>query len=253
MDSVYNIFVLKELFQRFFGPHYPIEIIRSIIVITLHNYIIINVSDTQKLSDLFLYVYSKTRFSHILFNGLPYYQYTHPWRKYLSMKSRPSYDPDIICDYHHKLLVSCAPSIYPSETDTVKYVIKPYDDENEVPELVPIDCNRTFPPLYYDPKFADELVKYDSHKILLIGYTTMKIRNISGFNSDHRGSDHCQIFLKFYDKFVIHGPITLDKFIDVSYKIKSHKFDNWYEFFWGIYVTKNNNDLSVSVQFDHGP
>ena len=112
----------------------------------------------------------------------------------IQTKSRPSYDPDIICDYHHKLLVSCAPSIYPSETDIVEYVIKPYDDVNEVPELVPIDCNRTFPPLYYDPKFADELVKYDSHKILLIGYTTMKIRNNSGFNSwDHspRLNHHC--------------------------------------------------------------
>ena len=90
-------------------------------------------------------------------------------------------------------------------------------------------------------------------KSALIGFDTMAIRNISGFNKDHLGSNHCKVFLEFYDIVTINGPIYFDQFIDICYRIKSHKFDNMHETYLGTKINKSgSNDIKVNVCFNSG-
>lgn len=90
---------------------------------------------------------------------------------------------------------------------------------------------------------------------------TVKFINVSGFNSDHRGSDHTKIKLDVHREFTLRGP-TLRDFVEGFFRIKSHKFDLWYELFTDIQkfqLSKSNpsdpsaqSNLTLWFSFDHG-
>lgn len=76
--------------------------------------------------------------------------------------------------------------------------------------------------------------------------------NIRGFNYDHRGSDHTFIKLDYFDKYQLPDN-TLKSFLEGLYKIKSHKFDKWYELFCKIKsLTQKGNQIIIQFNFDHG-
>ncbi|XWV26904.1 hypothetical protein QJ857_gp0146 [Tupanvirus soda lake] len=82
------------------------------------------------------------------------------------------------------------------------------------------------------------------------------IHNESGFNGDHRGSDHTKICLNFEPNVTLEpvdNKIAFKDFVKACFDIKSHKFDFWYELYCGV---KNMNETDdsyiISVCFDHG-
>jgi hypothetical protein len=88
--------------------------------------------------------------------------------------------------------------------------------------------------------------------IKLVFDKPITIKNIAGFNEDHRGSDHMIIKLPFIDEIKLSNEITLQELITVAHNIKSHKFDYWYELFSNCTYSKNEDGILIEVDFDHG-
>lgn len=82
------------------------------------------------------------------------------------------------------------------------------------------------------------------------------ITNCNGINDDHRGSDHTRLILDFHPAVSIkpkHNRIRLADLTDACYRIKSHKFDYWYELYCGIKSHKtSSNTFMATVTYDHG-
>lgn len=73
------------------------------------------------------------------------------------------------------------------------------------------------------------------------------------FNDDHRGSDHTRIILDFPKRVEFKPQKTkMEKFIDGLFRLKSHKFENYYEMYMGTKVRFKEEEIFVSVRFDHG-
>lgn len=88
-------------------------------------------------------------------------------------------------------------------------------------------------------------VIFDAKKIIFI--------NKNGINKDHRGSNHCEIFLHFHESFTVTAPISLEDFYLALIKTKSHKFENWYELFMKSTVQKlEESSYSINFKHDHG-
>lgn len=82
----------------------------------------------------------------------------------------------------------------------------------------------------------------------------VRLHNMSGYNDDHRGSDHTIIELDFCPNYKLKTN-TMRELIIGMYKIKSHKFDYWYELFIGAKLARsrsNLNDIIIKFNFDHG-
>jgi hypothetical protein len=122
--------------------------------------------------------------------------------------------------------------------------IKEYCDD----ELDP--C--VFPALKSIDKFIGSNREKQSENIQIILSKPLIINNTSGFNSDHRGSDHIPLTLPYSFHEHMDSTITLKELIDVAYLIKSHKFDYWYELFCGVRSIKNNDFIELNIGFDHG-
>lgn len=88
-----------------------------------------------------------------------------------------------------------------------------------------------------------------------VNYNSIRINNISGYNEDHRGSTHCKIAVPFEQNIIIKLPCTLYDFAVALYRIKSHKWDSWYEMYGDATIRIPENDIEVPVvhvEFDHG-
>ena len=73
------------------------------------------------------------------------------------------------------------------------------------------------------------------------------------FNEDHRGSDHTRIILDFPGKVELKGKKTkMTDFIDALFRLRSHKFENWYEMFLRSEVNSDKKVIIADVIFDHG-
>ena len=91
--------------------------------------------------------------------------------------------------------------------------------------------------------------------------TYLKLINMSGFNDDHRGSDHFMYKMPYSESVTLKNP-TLGEFVDALYLIKSHKVDLWYELFCQAKININSfdeidvddqeNKLEIKLIFDHG-
>jgi len=68
---------------------------------------------------LFKYINRVTKFHHIEFNGLPYYETENKWRVY-EIKERPAYDVDVPCNGQCGL----RQKIIPIHGDKIKYMLK---------------------------------------------------------------------------------------------------------------------------------
>lgn len=229
-----NIIIFNTYITENFGIHYPTEIIGLIVKLGIQDYLIIDMSNTNKLSDTFRFVYSLIHLDHVLYNGFPYYQYTSRYGNMI--RKRPKHDPNIVCKEFYTC--SCTPSIYPNENDTVEYI---FDHDNDY-SFFPVKDDS-----YYDFEFIEKVWVHDSRNVLLIGYNKMNIQTNSNFY--HNNVHHCKIYLKTYDTVIINGFLTLRRFMAECYKIKKLKFTTWYEEFREISVIKNNDDLDVTVRF----
>ena len=86
----------------------------------------------------------------------------------------------------------------------------------------------------------------------IMGAKTLILQNTRGYNYDKRGSNKCDLYLEFYEEKEIALPVTLKQLADAFFRIKSHKFDSWYELYCGCKKVVSKNGVVLKVNFDHG-
>lgn len=103
-----------------------------------------------------------------------------------------------------------------------------------------------------DEEFLELIEKYDPENVKIIGFDTIKMTNKSGYNHDHRGSNHCHLALPYKRSVTIDEHITLSELARNFFILKSHKFDKWYELFDKATLKRDGDDFNVEISFDHG-
>jgi hypothetical protein len=81
------------------------------------------------------------------------------------------------------------------------------------------------------------------------------LSNHRGDNDDARGIRYLDWKLYYWKEFDVYNEsgITLHDLIIAAYKIKSHKFDAWFELFCNINSLRIDDDsLHIGTKFDHG-
>src|SRR5579872_3254557 len=84
--------------------------------------------------------------------------------------------------------------------------------------------------------------------IPIVSSKCTRIINRSGVNADHRGSDHVRIILPFERQVELPATMTFGEFAEACYRIKSHKFDHWYELYFGVSIKEDRNDLLLDQE-----
>lgn len=101
----------------------------------------------------------------------------------------------------------------------------------------------------------EHINKLNFRDIRLLCDKNIKFINIKGINHDHRGSNHTKLRLDFHDKFILDkqfGSIDFVDFADACFRIKSHKFDFWYEYYYNVRKIEMTDELiEIYVGFDH--
>ena len=97
-------------------------------------------------------------------------------------------------------------------------------------------------------KMYDLLMQIEKLENYILINEVYKIENISGFNDDHRGSDHFSVKIPYDDSYILNKKTTLKEFIEILYLLKSHKCDKWYE----LYCNSTFTDGKITIYFDHG-
>ncbi|AGC01573.1 hypothetical protein H012_gp893 [Acanthamoeba polyphaga moumouvirus] len=110
---------------------------------------------------------------------------------------------------------------------------------------------------YFEEKSAKNLIIKNIHGLTLI--------NNNGINNDIGGISDLDWKLYFWDKFVVqkNRELTFHNLIIAAFKIKSHKFDFWYELFIdlkeeNLLICHHSNsknrwiEITAVVEFDHG-
>jgi hypothetical protein len=90
---------------------------------------------------------------------------------------------------------------------------------------------------------------------ILCQFKEITVINVSGVNVDHRGSDHTEILLPAEYSWTIKKPcITVQDLAEAFFRVKSHKFDSWYELYMQDYLQVKLEDgvLTLTARFDHG-
>lgn len=196
--------------------------------------------DLYHVQDLVRFSYETTKFSHIIYKNKEYYPRTNKWYRGPTPRPESKHDRDEECDGYYECQTN--PSIYPKKSSEPEYVIEydynKLDDEPEEP--------------YKIPKLIKKIGKCKIHNISISGYDAIIIKNIAGVNGDHRGSDHCKVYLRYHSSVELKCPVKMTDFIESLYKIKSHKFDEWYEMYLRSNITIKKNKLIISIDFDHG-
>jgi len=230
--------------------------------------------DTEIINSLIYYIHACTSFSHVIYNGKPYYERTNNFNLDRRMKKsdRPAYDPDVMCDLHcfEKRQVECdgKPTIYPTESDTIEYVIK-YDNKSfDKKELAAYFEDSENPP---NANFIVEMLKFDPKKVILEGYETLHMKHhpstldyykAIGFKTgphgtkvlklDHRGSNHCKVYLDHIMEKSADGPITLHDLVTAFYEFKVNKWDKGYETMNSPFIEKGNGNMTLLVCQQYG-
>jgi hypothetical protein len=87
--------------------------------------------------------------------------------------------------------------------------------------------------------------------------TPLRFLNESGFNTDIRGSDSTSIILDYNRVWKIdpdeNGMFSFSAIAEACYRVKSHKFDAWYELYSSAKLVKEwNSVITVNLTYDHG-
>lgn len=226
------------LIKKYVPDDYEYETYPTEMVINLKEY----ANDELKsiLHDLIKFCYNTTEIRYVTYKDRKYYNSTNQWydRKEEPGDENRDYDPNMECENYDS---DCDfDKIYPKKSDKVQYIIE-YNKKltNWNDDYVNTDLIRKI--LHIGPE-----------KVLLTGLDFISVDNHRGVNPDHRGSDHCKIYLECYDTFRMGCPIDLLTFANNLYRIKSHKWDKWYELFCGVVLINNKDSLRIIMEFDHG-
>lgn len=147
--------------------------------------------------------------------------------------------------------------------DHLEFMFHPEEDDKYIYAIK--DVNGPFEPNHQYFKMTktkafivevhDYLLKNSPEKLILKGVTSVDLFNEAGINTDSRGVRAMDWKLYFWSMFDIERKtgIRLHDLIICAYKIRSHKFENWYELFGDIQsVSLEDGELSLIVNYDHG-
>jgi hypothetical protein len=112
---------------------------------------------------------------------------------------------------------------------------------------------------YYENELLVEelhnfLLKNSPKNLHLDEFKYVILSNHHGINNDARGIRCLDWKLYFWEEFNVYDDagITLHNLIIAAYKIKSHKFENYYELFCDISDLRIDDDcLYINAKFDH--
>lgn len=251
-DRILDLFNNEEmitLIKKFIPNDYVYETYPENLVIDLGKYK--NEELKNIIDDLIKYCYHTTNITYIIYKKRKYYNSTNLWytRKEQPGDENRDYDEDECCQQYESCV--CDKIIYPSNSDKIKYVI---------------DYDKTLTKFNHN-YINEELIRKISHinpsNIILSGFDKITLHNPCGINTDHRGSDHCKIHLQYYYEYMMKCPINLLTFANNLYRVKSHKWDIWYELYCKVKTIhidciKNNDkdkpksNINIIMDFDHG-
>lgn len=97
---------------------------------------------------------------------------------------------------------------------------------------------------------VNEIVQNLNNLVFPENYTVTLVNNC-GINFDERGSNKTEIELDFNDTWKLKTNSVAD-LVEGLYRIKSHKFDYWYELFCDITMKITGNEIFLNFVFDHG-
>jgi len=164
-------------------------------------------------------------------NGKKYYNHTSSW--YESSKKNMTECTDYWnCTMKNRKIVD----------GDIEYVFNGLDKFSLCDDISDEDCSNKIIEMIENID-EDTLFKFDKKVIL---------SNESGFNDGHRGADHTSIILDFHDEYKLNRTFTFKDFVTACFKIKSHKYDMWYELYEECVIEKNDNSINIITSFDHG-
>jgi hypothetical protein len=109
----------------------------------------------------------------------------------------------------------------------------------------------------YNIKLINDLNDYLSTKslneLIITNINNLSFYNVSGVNTDPRGIRRLDWKIPFNPSYEIKdNAITLASVRDAIFNIKSHKFENWYEGFFGDVTVAGPEPIEIIIRFDHG-
>lgn len=192
------------------------------------------------IGDLAYLAMRTTEIEYVIYQEKKYYPRSNQW--YDGPDERPEHDPDVECEGY---MSDCEgePEIFPKGNEEIKYHLS-YDKSQ-------VQWN--------DESFSEEnqelirkIQHADPQNVQLKGSQAILLINPCGVNSDHRGSDHCKVSMDFHSEYILQLPCTLMDFMKAVYRLKSHKWDKWYELYGGVTTEQTSNFVRACFSFDHG-
>jgi len=180
------------------------------------------------ISAIFAVIYSTVYIDHVVCKGKKYYQRATRWDE-----THPDDNSSETCNGYS----DCELSDVEDSEGKIDYVL--VYSENHFDEKLP-------------KQISEKLLKGEEMKTEVFPKNLkVLLRNESGINKDHRGSDHVKINLDFHDEYEVCGT-TFGDLADAAMRIKSHKFDFWYELYSYVTFIYHDYTLMINVSFDHG-
>jgi hypothetical protein len=193
----------------------------------------------QLMQELLCFVNRCTELKYFMYKNKRYYSYINIWNNNNYIDNTHE-----CADYDKCEIAKYTDRIVPKHFSDVKYITKrEHTDDNWIEE----EMNNI-----KHKKMLNILLKYDKKNIVFVGVKRYIFFNQSGYNNDHRGSTHCKLYVEMEDIVNFKGMITLYDLIHIFYRLKSHKFNKWYEMYCGSFVINKNNIYAISLTFDHG-
>ena len=213
--------------------------------------------------EMFFIISNAFRVKYIIYKYKIYFNCSNVWND-LNLKTLKNTDnlkiahDDIKCDNYYDC-DNKKYNIINTTIDEIEYKFKWYDK-----------CNLELVYEAYNDKYNDKNnTKNNRHKaqsvfnkikknklklkdVKFILSKPLEIKNISGYNDDHRGSDHTILKLPFLNKINLPNEFTLHDLVSTYTHLKSHKFENWYEMFVDITLKSTKTKTIIELNFDHG-
>ena len=179
---------------------------------------------------------NNTYLSHIIYDDKLYYERTNTWCDTI----RPDdtqHDIDVYCNLDEsntfdEIANKCPKSEIFVNSNEIKYVIA----------KSPIEYNG----------IENILENYSHDDVIFVGYKSILFVNASGINKGHNGSTHCKVNLECQTHVIFNHYITLNDLADMFYRIKSHKFNYWFDCYKNSNCCSYGNEYKVLLTFSTG-
>lgn len=190
------------------------------------------------------FIYENFDILHFVYNGKIYEEYENTWENTLHEDAEFScvgyLQHDIVCNKQSEFKI-----VEVEDQSKIEYVMKyrGFSDSDEVPNVQEY-MNNMANMLDHLTIIYEENRKQAEH---------IEIINTSGENQDHRGSTHTILDVQMENNLFLKLPCTIHQLAEKLFRIKSHKWDKWYELFSEVTaIFFDDSYATLEVDFDHG-